>query len=157
MPRMYTVQFENGAITNASGDYDLLELDAATDLPIELVGWKITVLSELQEDQEEWLRVSVIRGNTTTGNGTATTPRPVSPADAAASFVAETLSSTPASAGTAVTLDSFGLNVRAGDSLILPEGIGYWTSGAALLCVRLNAAVVDDLMMSATFWVREYP
>lgn len=157
MPRMYTVAFDAVTVASASGDYDFFEFDAATDLPIELCGWKFNSLSEIQEAQEEWMRCSVVRGHTTTGNGTSTTPRPVSPADSAAGFTAKTVGSTPASAGTAVTLDTFGVNVRAGDALILPEGMGYWTSGASLLCIRLLAAVTDDLTLSGTAWVREYP
>lgn len=157
MPRMYTVTAENVAVTNAGGDADFLELDAATDLPIELVGWKILVTSEVQEAQEEWLRFKVIRGHTTSGNGTATTPRPVSPADAAASFAAETYGTTIASAGTAVDLESFAVQVRAGESVIYPGDCSYWTNGASLLVVRLMAGPADDCNVNMTFWVREYP
>lgn len=157
MPRMYTVVGENISVTNANGDADFLELDAATDLPVELVGWKIMFTSEVQEAQEEWLRFKVIRGHTTTGNGTATTPRPVSVADAAASFTAKIYGATIASVGTAVDLDSFAVQVRAGDAMILPEGMGYWTSGSSLLVVRLMAAPADDALCNMTFWVREYP
>lgn len=157
MPRNYTVAAENVTVTNAGGDADLVELDAATDLPIELFGIRLFSTSEVQEAQEEWLRCEVIRGHTTSGNGTAATPRPVSPADAAASFAAETYGTTIASAGTAVVLDAFAFNVRAGYELLLPEGCGYWTSGASLLVVRLMAGPADDLSLNMTFHVREYP
>jgi hypothetical protein len=157
MPRNYTVQAENVSVTNAGGDADLVELDAATDLPIELIGIKLYATTELQEAQEEWLRLTVVRGNATTGNGTSATPRPVSLADAAAGFTAKTYGTTPASAGTAVTLDSFAMQVRAGYEIYLPEGFGYWTSGSTLLCVRLMAGPADDLNMNMTFVVREYP
>ena len=157
MPRVYTVVDENRAYATADGDVDLLELDAATDLPIELVGLRLHVLSEVQEAQEEWLRLMIIRGHTTSGNGTATTPRPVSPADSAASFAAECYGATIASAGTAVNLDAFGVQVRAGAEFILPEGLSYWTSGASLLVVRLMAAATDALNYDLTAWVKEYP
>jgi len=157
MPRVYTVTDENRAYVTTDGDVDLLELDAATDLPIELIGLKIHVITELQEAQEEWLRFKIIRGHTTSGNGTAATARPVSPADAAASFAAEVYGATIASAGTAVDLDAFGVQVRAGDQWILPEGLSYWTSGASLLVVRLMAAAADNFNYSMTAWVREYP
>lgn len=157
MPREYTVSVENVSITNAGGDADLVELDAATDLPIELYAIQIFALSEVQEAQEEWLRCAIVRGNTTTGNGTTATPRPVSPADAAASFTAKTYGTTPASAGTAITAVPFGVQVRAGYEIFLPEGSGWWTSGANLLCVRLLAAPADDLTADLCFWVREYP
>jgi hypothetical protein len=157
MPRMYTVIAENQAIAIADGDIDLVELDPATDKPIELVGFKLTPLTEVQEAQEEWLRVMIIRGHTTSGNGTSTTPRPVSAVDTAAGFVAEIDSATIASAGTAINLDAFGVNVRAGEQIFYPEGIGYWVTGADLLVVRLMAAAADDFNMSMTFYVKEYP
>lgn len=158
MPRIYTVSFENQAITNANGDYDLLEITPADDKPCELFGIQLFVLTELQEAQEEWLRLSVRRGNTTSGNGSATTPRPVSGIDTAAGFSAETIASTPASAGTPITLMNFAMQVRAGYEIFLPEGCGFWASQAdTLMNVGLLAAVADDLNMSGTFWVREYP
>lgn len=157
MPRTYTVVDENRAYATGDGDVDLLELDAGADLPIELVGLRIHVLTEVQEAAEEWLRLMIIRGHTTSSNGTATTPRPVSPADAAAGFTAEVYGATIASAGTAVNLDAFGVQVRAGAEFILPEGLSYWTSGTSLLVVRLMAAAADALNYDLTAWVREYP
>lgn len=158
MPRTYTVEFEAQTIATASGDYDLFELDAATDLPIEVVAIELGQSSELGDAQEEQLRLRVIRGHTTTGNGTSTTPRPVSPADAAASFTAKTVGATIASAGTAVNLLSTTMNVRAGYQWgPVPFGMGIFTSGSSLLVVRLMAAVADDLTMSGSVTVVEYP
>lgn len=159
MPRMYTVSAENLAITTGDGDVDLVELDAATDKPIALVGWRITVLTEVQEAQEEWARLKIIRGHTTSGSTpTATpTPAPLSPNDAAAGFTAEVYNATIASAGTAVDLDPLGVQVRAGENLILPGGMEYWTSGSSLLVVRLMAALADAANLSMVFWVIEYP
>ncbi len=157
MPRVYTVQVENVTITTAGGDADLVELDAAAEKPIELFGIQIFSTSELQEAQEEWIRCQIIRGHTTTGNGTSATPRPVSPVDTAAGFVAETFSTTIASAGTGVALNTFAFNVRAGYEIFYPEGCGFWTSGADLLVVRMMAAPADDFSANMTFWVKEYP
>ncbi len=157
MPRVYTVSVENVTITNAGGDADLVELDAATDKPIELFGIQIMSTSEVQEAQEEWIRCKVIRGHTTTGNGTSATPRPLATPDAAAGFVAETFGTTIASAGTGIDLASFAFNVRAGYEIFLPEGCGFWTSGADLLVVRMMAAPADDFSANMTFWVKEYP
>lgn len=157
MPRMYTVVDENRSCVTTDGDVDFLELDAATDLPIELVGLKIHVLTEVQEAQEEWLRFKLIRGHTTSSNGTAVTARPVSPADSAAGFTAEVYGATIASAGTAVDLDAFGIQVRAGDQIIYPEGCSFWTSGSSLLVVRLMAAAADNFSYTLTAYVQEYP
>ena len=159
MPRIYTVEAENQTITTTDGDVDLVELDAATDKPIELFGIQLYTTSEVQEAQEEWARLRVIRGHTTSGSTPASspTPRPVSPADAAAGFTAEIYNATIASAGTAVNRWSGAFNVRAGYEIFLPEGCGFWTSGADLLVVRLLAALADNASINMTFWVREYP
>lgn len=159
MPRSYTVEAENITVTNAGGDADLVELTCATDKPIELYGIGIYVTSEVQEAQEEWLRCRIIRGHTTSGSTPAATPtpRPVSPNDAASGFTAEIYNTTIASAGTAVNLHSFGVQVRAGYEMLYPEGSSFWTAGSSLLVVRLLAAPTDDLSMNMTFWVKEYP
>lgn len=158
MAGIYTVEVENVTITNAGGDADLVELDAGTDEPIELFGMQLHVTSELQEAQEEWLRLRVIRGHTTSGSTPNSTPTPV-PADdqnAAASFTCEIYNTTIASAGTAVNCSSFGMNVRNGYEIFLPEGCGFKTRGSNLLVVRLMAGPADDLSMNMTFWVKEY-
>jgi hypothetical protein len=156
MPRMYTVSVENVAVTNANGDADLVELTAADDRPIELVGMGIYSLTEVQEAQEEWLRCCVVRGNTTTGNGTAATPRPTDPGDPAAGFTAKTYGSTLASAGTAVNLHPFGVQVRAGYEIFYPEHCSFITTQAdGLLVVRLLAGPADDLNADLCFWVLE--
>lgn len=160
MPRLYTVEFEAQSVTNANGDYDLFELTPADDKPIEIYGAVVKVTSELAEAQEEWLRLRIIRGHTTSGSGgAAPTPVPLSAIDTAAGFTAETGNSTIASAGTAVNLLSDAFNVRAGWELgPLPEGYGFWCSQAATTIVlRLMAAVADDVTATGTLFVREYP
>lgn len=153
--RMYTVTVENQAVATADADVDFLELDAATDKPIELVGIQIHFITEVQEAQEEWARFKVIRGHTTTGNGTSTTPRPCNHDDNAAGFTAKVYGATIASAGTAVDLQSFGVQVRAGYDIFYPAGCGFRTSGSTLLVVRLMAALADAANASMTFWVLE--
>lgn len=159
MPRVYTVEAENQVIATADVDVDLVELLAADDKPIELFGIGLYVTTEVQEAQEEWARLRVIRGHTTSGSAPVSTPtpRPVNIADAAAGFTAEIYNSTIASAGTAVNLMSFAVNVRAGYEIFLPQGSGFTTSGSELLVVRLLAALADAATINMTFWVTEYP
>lgn len=157
MPSVFTVEKENQTIATADGDVDLLELDAGAGKPIELIGMGIYVTSEVQEAQEEWVRLQIIRGHTTTGNGTTTTPQPCNLGDAAAGFTAKVYGATIASAGTAVNLKSFSFNVRAGYEVFYPEECGFWTSEASLLVVRLVAALADAATVNMTFWVREVP
>jgi hypothetical protein len=152
---VYTVCFDQQTIAAASGDYDFFELTAATDKPIEIVALKLANKSEVGDAQEEMVAYSIVRGNTTSGNGTLTTPQPLDTNAGAASFTAETVASTPASAGAAVTLVADTFNIRAGLSEVFPEVMRPKTAGTALLCVRLLTALVDDAVMSGTVWVRE--
>jgi hypothetical protein len=159
MPRVYSVEFQAQTITATNDDHDLFEFDAAAEKPIELVGFEIGNASntDVGDAQEEMIQVRVIRGHTTSGNGTSTTPRPVSPNDTAAGFAAETVGSTVASAGTGVNLMSTTFNPRVGYAWgPVPNGMGLWTAGTELLVVRI-ADVADDITLSGTAWIIEYP
>lgn len=152
---VYTVVFQAQTIAAASGDYDFFELDAAADKPIEIVAVKISNKSETGDAAEEMVEYAIVRGNTTTGNGTATTPRALDPSDGAASFTAKVVSSTPASVGTALTLVADTFNIRSALNEVYPDLMRPKTAGADLLCVRLITALADDATMSGTIWVRE--
>lgn len=158
MATLYTVEFEAQTVAQASGDYDLFELSPADDRPVGIFGLELATTSELGEAQEEWLRLRIIRGHTTSGNGTSTTPRPLDPSSSAAAFAAETVGATIASAGTGVNLLSTAMQVRQGYSFgPLPENLEYKSNQTAgLIVVRLMAAVTDDVTMSGTLWVAEY-
>ncbi len=158
MPRPYTVEFENVTIAAASGDSDIFSIDPGTDLPVALTGMVIKTTSELQEAQEEWLRLRVIRGHTTVGSGgAAATARPDSPADSAFGGTARTNDTTIASAGTAVNLWSDAFQVRVGFELFWTPEHYKWSSGASLIVVRLMAAVTDDVIANGTLELIEYP
>jgi hypothetical protein len=152
---VYTVTFDQQTVASASGDYDFFELDAAAEKPIEIVAIELANKSEVGDAAEEMVAYSIVRGNTTTGNGTSTTPRALDPSDGAASFVAEVVSSTPASSGTPLTLVASTFNIRAGLQVIYPPEMRPKTAGADLLCVRLLTALADDATISGTVWVRE--
>lgn len=157
MPRMYTVEFDNVTVTNAGGDADIWEFTCADDKPIEIVGLGIYVTSELQEAQEEWIRMRWIRGHTTSGStpNSTPTPTPVDPSDAAAGFTVEAYNTTIASAGTAVNMPSFGVPVRAGYEIFYPANCGPKATQASLLVLRMLSTVADDVSMSSTVWVLE--
>lgn len=158
MSRLYSVTIDAGSITNANGDYELLELDAAAGKPIEICGWDLGQTSELQEAQEEQLRITIIRGHTTDGTGGSSfTPQPIEASGAAAGFTADILRTGIASSGSPVTIWGFPLPVRAGHQYgPVPEGYGFATSEANLLVVRLATAVADDLTFQGAFLIREY-
>lgn len=158
MPRSYTVEFENVTLASASGDIDLLSIDPATDKPTALKWMVIKTTSELQEAQEEWLRLRVITGHTTVGSGgSAATARPTSPNDSAYGGSVRTNDTTIASAGTAINNISDAFQVRNGYELWLPPEDWIWFSGASFLVVRLMAAVTDDVVCNATFGIVEVP
>jgi hypothetical protein len=152
---MATVTIPSGTIANASGDYDLVELVPATNRPIEIVGFVIAITSELGDAQEEFLAMSWVSDNTTSGNGSAATPRPVDSRDSVG-FTAETVASTPASAGTPITIELFSVPSRGGDRVWYPDRCGpRIDAGDTALYLRLNVAVVDDLTLFGTVWVNE--
>ena len=154
MGRVYTIEFDNVAI--AASTTDLIELDAATDLPCTVLGWEIGQSTELGDAAEEGLRMRWVRGNTTSGSGgTATTPRPCDPSDAAAGFACEVGNTTAASAGTAVNLHSMAWNIRMPWAVWLPDRCGYGFSGSTLLVCRLVASPADSVSFSGTVWVLE--
>jgi hypothetical protein len=110
--RVYTVSFENVAVTAAQ---DFFEVSPADDHPVVLLGLNIDQFSDVGDAAEEILRYKIIRGHATSGSGgSAATPRPQDPGDAAASFAAEVNNTTIASAGTAVDLHAGAFNIRSG-------------------------------------------
>lgn len=153
---VYTVSFDQQTVAAASGDYDFFEIAPADDKPVEIVAIFIGNKSEVKDVEEEMVAWSIVRGNATTGNGTSATPRLLDPSDPAASFTAETVGSTPASAGSPVTLHADTFNIRTGLQLIFPPDMRPKCSQAdTLICVRLLTALADDATMSGTLYVRE--
>lgn len=158
MPRLYSVPIDAGSITNANGDYEIVELDPASDKPIEICGWDLGQTSELAEAQEEQLRMSIYRGYTTDGTGgSSVTPVPLAVADAAAGFTADVLRTAIASGGSPTLMWAFAMPVRAGHQWgPVPEGYGFFHAGSNLLVLRLATAVADDLTFQGSILVREY-
>lgn len=152
---VYTVAFDQVSFTAANLDYDFFELTPATNRPIEIVAIELANKSEVGDAQEEMVAYAVVRGNTTTGNGTTTTPVPVDLATSTASFTAKTAGSTPASAGSPVSIVTSTYNLRAGLLVIYPDLMRPKTYGVSLLCVRLLTALADDAIFSGTIWVNE--
>lgn len=156
MTRMYTVSFVTQTFTTALGDYDFFELTPADDRPIRLAGFSIGNKSEVGDAQDEMVGYTIVTDNATTGNGTATTPRPIDSLDVAAGFTAEVVASTPASAGVPITLLADTFNIRSGEKVILPEQFRPRISQTdVMLCIRLAEALADDAVLYGTAWVEE--
>ena len=163
MPRLYTVEFESMSLAAAGGDTDVLEFTPGANTALELLSIELNQFSE-PTTEEEQLRLRVIRGHTSAGSGTGgggqVTPTPRGgPLDASAQFSAKGNNATIASGGTAVNLWSGTWNTRAPGPLWspLPQGAGHFTNGSALLVLRLMAAVTDDMLISGTAYLVEYP
>lgn len=155
MGRMYTVTFENVAVTAAQ---DFFELSPADDKPVRIHSIYLSQSSDMGDVQEELLRVTIKRGHTSSGSGgSAFTPLPLeSSAGAAAGAAAEINNTTIASAGTAVALHAETFNVRTGWVYIpTPECRPGASQANTTLVVRLEAAPADSLSMSGTLIFEE--
>lgn len=154
---VYYVTWENQSITNANGDYDLCELTPADEGGIEVIGFEI-VSFEVGDAQEEFFRLQWFSDNATTGNGTSTTIRPRNPlVTHGAPFTAETVASSPATSGTAIGLCVHSVAARGGTNgpIWFPDGVGPVVSQSdVMLCLRLLAAVADDITCSGTIYVQ---
>lgn len=152
--RLYTVDLTPTAVTVAA---DLVELTCADDKVLTVVAANIHQTSDFGDAQDEIISLVWVRGNTTSGSGgSAPTPRPLDPGDAAASFTAETFNTTAASAGTAVNLPRHGFNVRSGiERPLTPEEMPKTSQSAGLLVLRMASAPADSLTIAGSVTVRE--
>jgi hypothetical protein len=151
--RCYWVDLTPTAVTVAA---DLIEITAADDKPIRVLAVNLGQTTELGDAAEEVLSLTWVRGNTTSGSGgSAPTPRPCNPSDAAAGFTVETFNTTAASAGTPVNLNRHGWNVRGGfERPYTPEEAPI-TSQANLLVLRMAGAPADSITISGSILVEE--
>jgi hypothetical protein len=150
---MYAVTFENVAVTAAQ---DFVSLLPATQKPIVVHAVYLSQSTELGDAAEEQLRVTIVRGNTTVGSGGgAFTPLALNPSDAAAGTSARINDTTPASAGTAVTLHAETFNVRAGWVYLPTPECRPVCKNAEFLCIRLLANPIDSITMGGTVLFEE--
>lgn len=154
--RLYSVSFDNVSYTTANGDHDYFSVAPATNKAVAIEAIYVYTTTEVGDAQEEQVRWSIVRGNTTVGSGGATpTPAPVTPNDAAAGFTARTSDTTPAStAGTTLHVGTF--NIRTGLEWVPPpEHRIQCSAGETRICVRQLSTLADDASMSGTIYVRE--
>lgn len=158
--RLYTVSFENVAITAAQ---DLFMIAPATNKPVLLYGLTIDNVggtADAGDAQEELLRVLIARGYATVGSGGSSfTPTPVhSVAGAAAGFTARTNDTTVAvvGGGTVVNVAALGWNVRVPLREFWPEEASVGCSATdTRIVVRLVSTVNDSIAVSGTLYVCE--
>lgn len=157
--RLYSVVFT--AVT-VSAQQDLVYIKPAAD--------KICIVEAIYlaasggtadagDAQEELLRIEVIRvpSTVTVGSGgSAVTPAPVIPNDAAAGFTARTNDTTVATtSGSLQSKYLTGLNIRIPTPFVVPPEWRMVIANAEAIVVRLNLAPNDSVNVSGTCWVEE--
>lgn len=151
--RVYSVTFSAVSVAAAQ---DLFEITPADDKPVEIVGIELGQTSDAGDAADEVLQISIIRGHATSGSGgSAPTPAPLNPNDAAAGFTSEVNNTTIASTGTAVTLQTGCWNVRAGYINWFPDGARPTASQGNTTIVVRQTTPADAITMSGTLYVRE--
>ncbi len=157
MGRMYTVQFENVAVTVAQDFFDIIPGD---DQPCTVHAIFISQSTETGDAQEEMLRVQIIRGLATVGSGgSAPTPELMNENDGAATFTTRVNDTTVAVVGGGSTeiLHSESFNVRTGWIYIpTPEMRPSVSQAKTRLVVTLKANPADSVTMNGTIYIEEF-
>lgn len=154
--RMYSVSFDNVAVTVAQ---DLFDIAPADDKPVILHAIYLSQSTEIGDAMEEMLRVRLVRGFATVGSGGGTfTPVPVNEHYAAAGATARINDTTIAvvGAGTTEILHVETFNVRSGWIYMpTPEMRPVIKQTTTRLVVQLQAAPADSVSMSGTLYFEE--
>lgn len=146
MSGIYTVQFNGVAVT---AQQDFIEVTAASDSPLVLIGFGLSQSTEVGDAAEEGLSVLIKSGQTTSGSGgSAYTPVALDASSAAASFVAEVNNTTKASTGTIVTHYAYNWNIRVPLDIVLPEPMQVILTASRRLTIELATTPADSVTIS---------
>lgn len=151
MGRLYVGSFENVAVTAAQ---DFFEIAPASNKPIQIHGYGLHQTTDLGDAAEEILRISLVRGHTTSGSGGSTmTPALLnSSADTAAGDTTIEINNTTIASTAGTTLYVHGMNIRAGLEVWFPPEARPGVSAAdTTVVLRLLAAPADSLTMGG--WI----
>lgn len=158
MSNVYTVELAPTSISAAT--VDLIEITAADDRPIRILGFRAWQTTDFGDAQDEIVGLKWVRGNTTSGSGGSAAASGVGKTgrEPASGFQFEAGNTTAASGGTAVTPYSTGKNVRGPVEITLTEKQQFGTDqGLGLLVLRLAAAPVDAITLAVSVDVEELP
>lgn len=157
--RLYTVVFTAVSI---AAQQEFFYIKPAADKPCVLEGLYIANVGAQAVEgdaKEDFWRVEVVYlpATVTVGSGgTAPTPNPVYPNDAAAGFTARVNDTTKAStSGTALTKHADGLNNRIPYIYLPVPEHRFPVANAAAMVVRLNTTPTNAVTMNGTAYVRE--
>lgn len=142
MGRKYIVPID---AVSVSAIQDLFELTGASNKTLVIHEIKAGQSSDAGDAQSEQLKVTFKRftGAYTSGSGgSAPTPRPLDPGDAAATFTAEINNTTQATGGTSVTLHADSFNV-------IGPGFHYLPIPEARIVIGPSSALVVSITAPA--------
>ena len=151
MGRVDLAQFENVAVTAAQ---DFFEVTPAANKPMVIHGYGLHQTSDTGDAAEEILRISLVRGHTTSGSGgsTVTPALLASSADTASGDTTVEINNTTIASTAGTTLYVHGMNVRAGLEVWFPPEARPGVSAAdTTIVLRLLAAPADSLTMGG--WI----
>lgn len=157
MSNVYTVELAPTSISAAT--VDLMELAAADDRPIRVLGFRAWQTSDVGDAQDEVIGLKWVRGNTTSGSGGSAAASGVGKLghEPTSAFQFEAGNTTAASGGTAVTPYSTGKNVRGPVEVTFTEKQQIGTDqGLGLLVLRLAAAPADAITIAVSVDVEEF-
>jgi len=151
---MYVAEFENVSV---SALQDFFELTPAANKPFKLHACYLSQVTDVGDTNEEMLRVTIVRGNTTAGSGGSTqVPTPLDSNDAACGDTTLAMNNTvEASAGTEVDCHSETFNIRTGWVYMPTPEMRIRVQNSELLCVRLLVAPGSAILMSGTIVFEE--
>lgn len=156
MGRMYSVEFENVAVTAAQDFFALLPAD---DKPIDIHAIFLSQCTEVGDAAEEMLRVKIIRGADTIGSGGSNpTPIRLNSGDATSgiSTNCRVNDTTETSGGTPLDLHSESFNIRTGWAYVpTPECRIRCRESDGFTAVALIGAPADSITMSGTLIFEE--
>jgi hypothetical protein len=155
---IFSASFTAGTLTAAATD--IFELVTGATARIAICGIDFGQYSDSGDAAAELLGISIIRGYTTSGNGTSVTPANLKPWSRASTVTAEYLAATVASNGSPITVFSSSFNIQAGflyrPKFDLANGFDerIWLDISSRLVVRVTAPA-DELTVSGTIWFQE--
>jgi len=151
---MFTVEF-NDVTVPASANFDAFELAPADDKVLIVHAIYLAQSNPLATTDEEMLRARIIRGHTSSGNGTATTPVGVQSHGDTAGFTAKCGSTTIASGGTTKTVHSDAFNNRSGWAMVFPPELRPTIAQTQTYLVVRLASPDAAQRLSGTMYVEE--
>ena len=155
MSGIYTV---STGFQDVSAAQDLLEIVASATCVCVLKSFTVSVVggtADAGDTNEQLLELRIRSGQTTSGNGTAVTPRPTDNSNGAATFTAERNGTTQATDGTIITHLEEGWNSRVGYQKVFTEEEQIIFGGSRRLTIEIPTAPTGTIKTCVTAVVQQ--